>query len=72
MPVFTHPLSRTAGDLFDQAAIKLGAPAASRWMMSGNDALGGDSPIQAIKNTGEDKVKRLILAMEDRRCGSRV
>lgn len=61
MPVFTHPMSRAAGALFDAAVAKLGVAAASRWMFSGHDGLGGRSPLQALKAGRIVDLKRLLL-----------
>lgn len=61
MPVTTHPLSQTAADLLDLAIARLGVAPASTWMFTGLAALGGRSPIQAIKAGRLEDVKRVLL-----------
>jgi hypothetical protein len=61
MPVYTHPLSKAAGAIFDAAVARFGPPAASAWMFVGNEALDGLSPLQAIKAGMIEDVKRVLL-----------
>ena len=65
MTVCTHPLSQSAGNLFDAACIRLGVVGASRWMFSGHEALGGRSPLQAIKLGRDDDARRLLLDLTE-------
>lgn len=60
MPVHTHPLSRDAGTIFEDAVARLGPGAASHWMFSGNAELDGLSPLQAIKAGRIGDVKWLL------------
>jgi hypothetical protein len=61
MPVETDPRSRVAGDLFAVATSRLGVAGGSRWFFSGNPALGGSSPVQAIRDGRADDVKRALM-----------
>lgn len=61
MPVFTHPLSAFAADLFDALARRIGVVPANRWMFSANADLDGASPIGALKAGRIDAVKRAFL-----------
>ena len=66
MPVHTHPLSRSAGTVFEDAVARLGPGVASRWMFRGNAELDGLSPLQAIKACKIDAVKSVLFELGKR------
>lgn len=61
MTVTTHPLSRSAGTVFEDAVARIGPAAASNWMFCGNAELDGSSPLQAIKAGRIEDVKWLLF-----------
>jgi hypothetical protein len=57
---------KIAAEIFDQLAARLGAAAASIWMLSPCDDLNGMSPIQAIKAGRQQEVRVCAVVLVSR------
>ncbi|SHH05427.1 hypothetical protein [Bradyrhizobium erythrophlei] len=62
-PISTSPLAKQAFDIIQHLDKLVGPAEAQMWMLRGNELLGGDNPVAAIKDRRLPDVRKAVRAV---------